>query len=196
MSEHKLPVNSEIPHKFSALDLSHLPDYSPVAAERQEKAQQRAAELLNEDEELLGRLRAAVAQWRSHGQPVSEPLLQQVCQTSWLGLLPFRQVRRQIAEWIPQPDIQTERGRIRHREAELVARIYEAIRDMKADGTPLSPEGVRLRAQLPPAAEWRWPAVHDVFSDISSETLQPWTRQLAQQDEQLAAKVRLVIQGS
>jgi hypothetical protein len=115
---------------------------------------------------------------------------------SWLGLLPFRQVRRQIAQWIPHPDVQTDWGRARQREAELATRIHEAMQDMEATGTPLTPATIRLRAQLPPAAEWRWPAVHDVFSDISSETGQPWIRQLAQHDEQLAAKVRLVLQGS
>ncbi|MGO8948211.1 MAG: helix-turn-helix domain-containing protein [Ktedonobacterales bacterium] len=195
ITDHNWPATLEILHKVSSVPFSHLADYPRIAAERQEMAEQRATELLKEDEELLGRLRAAVAEWRSCGQPLSEQLLQQVCQMSWLGLLPFRQVRRQIAQWIPDPDVQTDWGRARHREAELVARIHEAMRDIEVDGTPLTPEAVRLRAQLPPAAEWRWPAVHDVFSDISSETGQPWTRQLAQQDEQLAAKVNLLIQG-
>ena len=141
MSERNFPVTLKLLHKFSAVPFSRLVDYPNIAAERQEMAQQRVTELLKEDEELLGRLWAAVAEWQSHEQPLSEPLLQQVCQMSWLGLLSFRQVRRQIAQWIPHPDVQTDWGRTRHREAELVAQIYEAIRDMKADGTPLTQQG-------------------------------------------------------
>jgi hypothetical protein len=186
----------ELLRKCCAVPYSSLEEYSHLAEERQAKAQQRATELLKEEEELLGRLRAAVAEWQSYGQPLSEPLLLQVYLTSWSGLLASRQVRQQIGRWLPYPDVQTEWGRTRHREAELVARIHGTIQDMKADRIPLTPDGVRLRAQLPPAAEWRWPAVHDMFSDIFSETPQPWTRHLAQQDEQLAAKVRLIIEGS
>jgi hypothetical protein len=194
LSKLNWPVTLELLYKFSKVPLLRLVDYPRVTAERQERAEQKAAELLRQDEELLGQLRAAVAEWRSRGQPLSEPLLQEVCQLSWLGLLPFRQVRQQIDQWIPHPDVQTDWGRARQREAELATRIHEAIRDMEAGGTPLIQEGIRLRAQLPPAAEWRWPAVHDVFDEISSETGQTWNRQLARQDEQLAATVRLVIQ--
>ena len=194
LSERDVPVTLSYLSFVSIVPIKRLVDYPRIAAERQEMAEQKATRLLKEDEELLGRLRAAVAEWRSRGQPLSEPLLQQVCQKSWLDLLPFRQVRRQIGQWIPHPDVQTDWGRTRHREAELVAQIHEAIRDMKADGSPLTHEGVRLRAQLPPAAVWRWPAVYDVFCEISGDAQQTWNGQLAQQDELLVAKVRHIIQ--
>ena len=83
-----------------------------------------------------------------------------------------------------------------HELARLVAisTSPKAVRDIKVDGSPLTHEAVRLRAQLPPAAVWRWPAVYDEFREISSDAQQTWNGQLAQQDELLVAKVRHVIQ--
>jgi hypothetical protein len=194
LSEREVPVTLSHLSFVSSVPIKRLVDYPRIALERREMAELKATELLKEDKELLGRLQAAVAEWQSHGQPLSETLLQQVCHKSWLDLLPFRQVRRQIAQWIPLPDVQTDWGRMRHREAELVARIHKAVRDIKVDGSPLTHEAVRLRAQLPPAAVWRWPAVYDEFREISSDAQQTWNGQLAQQDELLVAKVRHVIQ--